>query len=206
MEKATLSTYRYLTFLLPGALVLGVVVYGWIGWPYGEPGAGALLALTARSYMTGHIVVAIANYFQPIWWGNRPGGRLQSSEGLFDKAGRYSESRDKVLAAFNSKYPKVDEFEAQFGIAYQEAQKGQLGPKLLSMVEEIGYYRSMATASVICFMLVILFNVCGHDHLELLPWAPLFIVSAIAHAYRFRRFWRYVGEYVTGEVWAEESD
>lgn len=200
MEKASLSAYRYLTFLLPGALVLTVAFYGWNGWSYGEPGAGALLGLTAAAYMTGHIVVALANYFQPIWWGHSPGGRLESAEGLFSKGGRYEKSKDAVLAAFSSRYPKVDGFEAQFGIAYQQVQKGALGPKLLSIVEEIGYYRSMATASGICFLLVIVYWLLDRDHLEALLWLPVFAVSAGAHAYRFRRFWRYVGEYVTGEV------
>lgn len=200
MEKTTLSAYRYLTFLLPGGLVLAAAVYGWIGWPYGEPGAGALLGLAAAAYVTGHIVVALANYLQPIWWGHRPGGRLKSSEGLFDEAGRYSTSKDAVLTAFSSKYPKVDDFEAQFGLAYQEAQKGPLGSKLLSIVEEIGYYRSMATASAICLVLLLAFRLLGRDHFEVLLWGPIFVASTAAHAYRFRRFWRYIGEYVTGEV------
>lgn len=200
MEKTSLSAYRYLTFLLPGALVLTVAFYGWNGWPYAEPGAGALLGLIAAAYMTGHIVVALANYFQPIWWGHSPGGRLESSEGLFDKGGRYEKSKDAVLAAFSSSYPNVDGFEAQFGIAYQQVQKGALGPKLLSIVEEIGYYRSMATASAICMLLVLVFRLFGRTHLEVLLWTPIFIVSMAAHAYRFKRFWRYVGEYVTGEV------
>lgn len=200
MEKTTLSAYRYLTFLLPGALLLFVSLYGWNGWPYGEPGAGALLGLSAASYMIGHVLVAIANYFQPVWWWQPPGGRLESSQGLFDKPGRYAKSKDAVLAAFGKWYPQVTGFDAQFGIAYQEAQKGPLGAKLLSIVEEIGYYRSMATASAICFVLVLAFNLLGRHHLPLFPWLPIFLGSCAAHAYRFRRFWRYTAEYVTGEV------
>ena len=200
MEKTSLSPYRYLTFLLPGALLLFVIVYGWSGWPYGEPGAGALLGLSVAAFMTGHVLAAVANFFQRVWWGHPPGGRLESSEGLFDKAGRYAGSKDDVLAAFSNRYPQVSSFEAQFGAAYQAAQKGPLAAKLLSMVEEIGYYRSMATASAGSFLLVLILNLLGHHHLPLTPWLPLFALATAAHAYRFRRFWRYVGEYVTGEV------
>jgi hypothetical protein len=200
MEKTTLSAYRYLTFLLPGALVLATAVYGWGGWLYGEPGAGVLLGLSAAAYVSGHIVVSIANFFQRVWWLQPPGGRLKSSQGLFDKSGRYAHSKDEVIKAFSKAYPQVSEFEAQFGIAFQEAQKGPLASKLLSFVEEIGYYRSMATASAICIVLVVIFHLTDHQHLPIELWLPIFAVSTIAHAYRFRRFWRYVAEYVTGEV------
>lgn len=200
MEKTSLSPYRYLTFLLPGALLLFVILYGWSGWSYGEPGAGALLGLSIASFVTGHVLAAVANFFQPIWWGHAPGSRLKSMEGLFDKAGRYADSRAEVLAAFNKQHPQVSNFEAQFGAAYQAAQKGPLAAKLLSMVEEIGYYRSMATASAVSCLLLVIFNCLDHHHLPLWPWLTVFVLSTGAHAYRFRRFWRYVGEYVTGEV------
>jgi hypothetical protein len=200
MEKTTLSVYRYLTFLLPGALVLATAVYGWSGWPYGEPGAGALLGLSTAAYVSGHVVVSIANIFQRVWWLQPPGGRLKSSQGLFDKSGRYADSKDEVTKAFSKAYPQVSDFEAQFGIAYQEAQKGPLASKLLAFVEEIGYQRSMATASAICIVLAVIFHLAGHRHLPIELWLPVFFVSTVAHAYRFRRFWRYVAEYVTGEV------
>lgn len=200
MDKMTLSPYQYLTFLLPGGLVLFAVVYGWKGWPYGEPGAGAILGLSVASFMVGHALAALANFFQASWWGHRPGSRLQSSEGLFDKAGRYAGTKDQVTKAFDSVYPNVSNFEAQFGIAYLEAQAGPLAPKLQAFVEQIGYYRSMATASALSLGLVLIFNALDRDHLPLFPWVPIFIASTLLYAYRFRRFWRYVGEYVVADV------
>lgn len=200
MEKTTLSAYRYLTFLLPGALVLATAVYGWMGWPYGEPGAGVLLGLSASAYVLGHVVVSVANYVQPVWWLQPPGGRLKSSEGLFEKSGRFADNKDEVVKAFNTVHPQVSGFEAQFGIAYQEAQKGPLASKLLAFVEEIGYYRSMATGSAICLALVVVFHFAHRRSLPIELWLPIFAVSTVAHAYRFRRFWRYLAEYVAGEV------
>lgn len=91
-------------------------------------------------------------------------------------------------------------FEAQFGIAYADAQTGPLGPKLQALVEQIGYYRSMATASALSLAFVVVFNSLDHRHLPLFPWVPLFVLSTLLHAYRFRRFWRYVGEYVVADV------
>jgi prepilin signal peptidase PulO-like enzyme (type II secretory pathway) len=58
----------------------------------------------------------------------------------------------------------------------------------------------MATASAICIVLVVVFHLADHQHLPIELWLPVFAVSVVAHAYRFRRFWRYVAEYVTGEV------
>lgn len=200
MDKTTLSPYQYLTFLLPGGLVLFAVVYGWNGWPYGEPGAGAILGLSVAAFMVGHTLAALANFLQASWWGHRPGSRLQSSEGLFDKGGRYASTKDEVIKAFDALYPTVSTFEAKFGIAYAEAQAGPLAPKLQSLVEQIGFYRSMAAASAISLGLVLIFNALDHEHLPLFPWVPTFIVTTLLYGYRFRRFWRYVGEYVVADV------
>src|SRR6266496_3784436 len=147
MDRPSLSPYQYLTFLLPGALVLFVFVFGWNGWPYGDPGAGPILGLSAAAFMIGHALAALANYFQPAWWGHLPGRRLLSSEGLFDRGGRYADTQQEVSAAFEEAFPSMGTFEARFGVAYAEAQAGPLGPKLQALVEQIGYYRSMATAS-----------------------------------------------------------
>ncbi len=200
MDRPSLSPYQYLTFLLPGALVLFVVGYGWNGWPYGDPGAGAVLGLSAAAFMIGHALAAIANYFQASWWGHLPGSRLQSSEGLFDKRGRYAGAQQEITRALEESFPSVPTFEAQFGIAYAEAQAGPLGPKLQALVEQIGYYRSMATASALSLVLVVVFSSMGHRHLPLLLWTPLFLFLTLLYAYRFRRFWRYVGEYVVADV------
>jgi hypothetical protein len=200
MDRPSLSPYQYLTFLLPGALVLFVFVFGWNGWPYGEPGAGAILGLSAAAFMIGHALAAIANYFQASWWGHLPGSRLQSSEGLFDEGGRYAVTQQAVTTAFEEAFPSVKTFEAQFGVAYAEAQAGPLGPKLQAIVEQIGYYRSMATASALSLVVVVVFYSLGHRHLPLLLWTPLFLLLTLLNAYRFRRFWRYVGEYVVADV------
>lgn len=208
MEKASLSPYRYLTFLLPGALVVFVGIYGWAGWPWGEPGAGLLLALSAASFMTGHVVVAVANVLQPVWFGHRPGTRLESSEGLFDKGARFAGDEAAVRGAFKKEYPQLTSFDGQFGAAYVEAQKGPLAGKLLSLVEEIGYYRSMAAGSCIAAVLVVIYALAGKSHLPIWPWLGVLACSCFAHAYRLKRFWRYVAEYVAADLLthAESSD
>lgn len=205
MEKTSLSPYRYLTFLLPGALVAFVAIYGWKGWPWGEPGAGVLLGLSAGSFMTGHVVVAIANLLQPVWFGHSPGTRLESSEGLFAKGGRFADDESAVRNAFKAQYPQLKSFEGQFGAAYVETQKGPLAAKLLSLVEEIGYYRSMAAASSMAALLVILYALAGKTHLPVWPWAAVLACACFAHAYRLRRFWRYVAEYVTADLLARAT-
>lgn len=200
MNRTTLSPYEYLTFLIPGALILLTIVFGWNGWPHGEPGAGTILGLSVASFVVGHGVAALANLIQPVWWGHRPGSPLRSDEGLFDKGARYANSKEKVAEAFAAVAPRVTDFESRFGIAYAQAQTRPLSSKLERLVEQIGYYRATATACVLALVLTVAFNLVGRDHLPVFLWVPVFIVLAILHAYRFRRFWRYLAEYVVADV------
>lgn len=150
--------------------------------------------------MVGHALAGLANWLQPIWWGHLPGSRVSSDEGLFAKGSLYEDSRAEVQRAFDATYGRVKGYEGQFGVAYGEAQAGPLRPKLLAFVEEIGFYRSMATAALLGSILVPVFNALGRHHLPLIPWIPILMLATLLYVLRLRRFWRYVGEYVVGEI------
>lgn len=201
-----LSAYRYLTFLLPGGLLLFVCVYGWQGWTHGEPGATSALGLATAMFMVGHALAGFANWLQPVWWGRLPGTRVPSNQGLFSKGSRYEGRQADIERQFGNIYTYVHGFEAQFGVAYVEAQVGPLGPKLLTFVEEIGFYRAMATASLLGSILLPVFSLMDRHHLPLVPWVPILLGAAALYALRLRRFWRYVGEYVVGSVLRGRSE
>lgn len=60
-------------------------------------------------------------------------------------------------------------FLADVGVRpFAEAQAGPLGPKFQALVEQIGYHRSMATASALSLGFVVIFNWLGHRHLPLI--------------------------------------
>src|SRR3981081_3537331 len=75
--------YEYLSFVLPGAVVLFAAVYGYFGWPWGEPGATALVGILGACFIVGHLVAAVAQFCQPILWGHRPSNAADSKWGLF---------------------------------------------------------------------------------------------------------------------------
>jgi hypothetical protein len=207
MERVTLSAYQYLTFLLPGGLLLGTFVYGLNGWPLGDPGAAVVLGLTLAAFMIGHALAGIANFLQPVWWGHLPGQRLRSSEGLFVKGGRFAGSEEAVRSKFAQRYPKLETFDEQFGIAYSEAQAGPLGSKMQALVEQIGFYRSAATASLLCLLSITFFGlVLNRAHMPLIPWAPVFLSLTLLYGYRFKRFWRLLAEYVVAEVFRQSKE
>ena len=195
------SAYEYLTFILPGALVLATAFYGWHGWPYGDISGSMVIGVIAASFFIGHVIAAIANWFQPVLWGHLPGGRLSSSEGLFvAKKGPWASSEQEVREAFKAAFPVAVDFESQFKLAYAKAQVGPLGPRLQTFVEQIGFYRSGALACGLCLATVIVFTLMGRSHLHVCFWGPLFLFSLLAFAYRFRRFWVYLGDYVVRDV------
>jgi hypothetical protein len=194
------SAYEYLTYVLPGTLVATTAFYGWHGWPYGDPSVGLVVGIVAVGFFVGHVIAAAANWLQPALWGHLPGRHLASAEGLFGPKGAWTFSEQEVKDAFKARFPEASNFESQFKLAYAEAQTGPLGSKLQTFVEQIGFYRSGALACALCLVLVTAFALTGRSHLPVSLWGPLFLLSFVAFAYRFRRFWVYLGDYVVRDV------
>ena len=205
MQPPRFSAYEYLTFVLPGFVVLSVSVYGWHGWPYGEPGASSLLGILIASFIVGHALSGLSNWVEPLAWWRRPGTKVSSSQGLFGKAGLYDEKEESTIkAAFSKHYSDVSQFESQFRLAYSEALTSPIGPRLQTLVDQIGFYRSMMVASVFSAIIVLVTETRTNENLESFFWSPFFLLLGLTFGYRYRRFWVRLGDYVVRHTLLKE--
>lgn len=94
-----------------------------------------------------------------------------AQEGLFHDGARFANAENGVRGSFANLDPHLPTFEAQFGVAYAEAQVGPLATKLQALLKQIGFYRSAATACLLALLATVFFNVAPvRSHLPLLWW------------------------------------
>ncbi len=189
--------YDYLSFILPGALVLGSAIYAFLGWPWDEPGVAGTTGLIAASYVVGHLNSAIAVALQPLAFGRGFGSRPPTTHGLFGERGHFNEDEEaEIRALFDEHFGPELSFETQYDLAYTLIQHHEADQILRSMNEQIGFYRSMASASLIAIILVIAGALFGKNHLD--PWlaGTLLAVATGLFVYRFRWFWTRFGHNV----------
>lgn len=201
MQGHRFSAYEYLTFIFPGATVTFVAFFGWNGWPYEEPGAGAIIGLVSVSFLVGHALAALANWVEPVWWGNRPGRAVSSTQGLFGTGGLYNPREEKEIQDVLARaFPQLEGTQNRFRAAYSRAQEGPLGGKIQTFVEQIGFYRSMAASTALGIPIVGAYCVTGRDHLPCVLWIPALGIATFAFVLRYRRFWIRTGDYVVRDV------
>ncbi len=201
MQGHRFSAYEYLTFIFPGATLIFVVFFGWNGWPYGEPGAGTIIGLVSVSFVVGHALAAFANWLEPVWWGQRPGGVVATTQGLFGQGGLYNTREEKEIEdAVAQAFPQLDGRQNRFRAAYTRAQEGPLGGKIQTFVDQIGFYRSMATSTALGVPIVAAYCISGRDHLPCVLWGPALGIATLAFVLRYRRFWIRTGDYIVRDV------
>lgn len=196
-----LDIYEYISFILPGGLVLAAILYGFeIVPPTANVSATFLILLTATAFVFGHLNVAIANFVEPLAWGRWPGTRPSSTAGLFGKRGLYDpEYQRRVEERFDRLFPTASNFQQRFNLAYTLLRQEQLDGHLQVLNKQIGFYRNMATAVTVSLGIVIAASATGHYRLNLWPWIPLGVVALLLLVVRYRRFWiRFGDEVVRG--------
>lgn len=186
-----LSLYDYLGFIVPGAVIIATIVYGFgLASVTAAPSAEGLLLLTAAAFVAGHLNVALANVLQPVAFRHRPFTRLRSSEGLFGKHGRYSEAeRQKIETEFAEFFPAASSFEERLQLGYTLLRQKQLDQALQTANQQIGLYRNLMAATVVCLPLLAAAAATSHDVLDPAIWIPLDVLAAVLFAMRFRRYW-----------------
>lgn len=193
MDRLTL--YDYLSFVLPGALILFVAVYGDSGWPRGEPGAAATLGLVAAAFVIGYLNAALGNLVESVMLGGKPGGR---ADPLWGTLGDHSTYTDQEKAAATSA------LENRYGVpvamayrmAYTELSQTDRDCRLQIMNQHLGFARGMATACAIGFVIELGLVIVDGSHLPAELWLPLLAAGTGAFTYRFRHFWRRFGDHV----------
>jgi len=196
-----LGLYDYLGFIVPGAVIIAAAVYGLgLARVTTAPSAEGILLLTAAAFVVGHLNVAVANMLQPVAFGHRPFTRLRSTEGLFGEHGRYSAAEQKEIEAeFAEYFPTASTFEEQFQLGYTLLRQKNLDAALQTANQQIGLYRNLMAATVVCLPLLVAGAATGHGSLRPGVWIPLDGLAIVLFAIRFRRFWvRFSDEVIRG--------
>lgn len=202
-----LSLYDYLAFVIPGATILFVAVYGYYGWPWGSPGTTATLGLIAGSFVVGYVNAALGNWIEPLLLGNRPGGRADPLWGTLGASSHYNETQKSDYSKrLQDRYGTTTD-RAGYSLAYTELQQRNLDGRLQLMNQHIGFTRGMATACATALLIDAGLAATSGSHLPLALWAPVLTLSAAAFVARYRRFWRRFGDNVLRGVTAScQSD
>lgn len=189
--------YEFLGFILPGLLVLAIAYYGWHGWSHGEPGPTAVLGIAAAAYIVGHVVAAAANWLAPLAWGQLPGRRVSSFQGLRGGNGKYVGVSDDQLLEWLGADAEQDPQRA-FDLAYTRIRQHGDTTQLDILNEQIGFYRNGAVAGLLGTVIVITLELVagGAGTLPALTSAPVLALVTLAFCLRYRRFWTRFGDYV----------
>lgn len=190
------SAYEYFGYIFPGIVVFAVCYLSAYGLPKSEPGATAVLAVVSVSFVAGHAVAAVATLIEPVFWGHLLGSRTDSSWGMFGGgAARYpTAERATVEADLEKRFGKHD-FGTSFNLAYQALQQAGQDRQLKIMNQQIGFYRNMAASCLVSTGILAYLAYLGLGRLPSAVWA-VFLLVALLFVYRYRRFWRYFGDYV----------
>jgi hypothetical protein len=190
------SPYEYFSYFFPGATVFGAFWLSTVGFPAKEPGAAATLAVIGVAFVTGHVVAAIAAWFEPLLWGQRPGRRPDPEWGMFGRSGTYDEAdRASITEDLGVRYGSKP-FRIAYNLAYTELQQAGKDAQLKVMNQQIGFYRNMAFASALAGVIIAGESVYGSSLVPAVPWVPFFGLTTWMFIYRYRRFWRYFGDNV----------
>jgi hypothetical protein len=197
------SIYDYLTFILPGGIVLFAAAYGWFGWPWHEPGASALVGLLAAAFIVGNALAAIGTWIEPLLLGASPGSTPDGLWGQFADGDRFEGRRAEITSVFESRYGEAD-LTKSYRLAQAELRTSGKADDLSRISSQIGFYRGMAVASAICFLIELVYVCVWKSHLPTALWLSIFALLVVLSVYRFRRFWRWFGDYVLRTILALE--
>lgn len=186
--------YDYLTFILPGGTLLFTAVYAWFGWPWSEPGATALVGLLAATFVIGNAISGVATWVEPVFIGQWPGSKPDGLWGQFASGDRYGGRQNEIAATLKKRYGQ-DDLTTNYRLAQTELRTTSVDD-LTRLNSQIGFYRGMAIACLGSLVLELALYVWWHTHLPVVLWSIIFAVAALLFIYRYRRFWRWYGDYV----------
>lgn len=89
-------------------------------------------------------------------------------------------------------------FRIAYNLAFTELHQAGKDAQLKVMNQQIGFYRNMAFASALAGVSIAGESVHGSSLVPAVPWVPFFGLTTWMFIYRYRRFWRYFGDNVTG--------
>jgi hypothetical protein len=191
-----LTLYDYVSFVVPGALILFTAVYGYDGWTRAEPGATGMIGLLAAAFVVGHVNAVAGNWLEPIFLGGRPGAPTDRLWGTLGSHSQYSAADRAIFETMlTARYGPV-ELAMAFRLGQTELQQtGHDGPLKLAL-QHLGFYRGMVSASLIAVVIDVGLAIGSGTELPLLLWTPVMAVVGAACVVRYRRFWRQFGDHL----------
>ena len=147
------SVYDFLSFVLPGGLVM-LAYHVFAGEPRPSSiDAGVLVVLTGVAFVIGHGIAAIASWLEPIAWGRRPGTHFDATWSL-DTA-YSSRELSAIHSSLSARYQVDDTLARLYSLAYTELQQAEKGAFLATLNSQIGFYRNTAMACLISSGLIL---------------------------------------------------
>lgn len=208
MDQLTL--YDYLTFVLPGGVVLAVSTYASRGWPWPRPSAAILVLLTGAAFVVGYAISGISNLVEPCFLGQRSLRNPDPLWGTLNGPSRMEDvEKQQLRGLLSARYGKELTATAAYRRALVELRAKDKAPMLPTINQHLGFARGMAVASMISAIILIACAIFGDSHLAVQFWVPVSAGAAALFIARFRRFWRWFGENVLrgiAEIVRQEQD
>jgi hypothetical protein len=191
-----LTLYDYLTFVLPGGVVIASITIAYSGWPWPRPDATSLVLLTGAAFVVGYAIAGVANFLEPAFLGSVPGRRADPLWGTLTGPSRLKPDVQQLYRrALLVRYGATDEDDC-YRRGVTELRQKQLVPMLATFNQHLGFSRGMAVASTVSTVGLLVCTALGHHHVLVGFWCGLGVVGTVLFIYRFRRFWRWYGESV----------
>ena len=200
MSLNFLSVYDYLSYIVPGAVVLTAGWYAFLGAKFQEPGVFASIALVVVAYVVGLAVASVWFWVEPLLWRHPPLTRLDRTWGLIGRHGVYPEDqRTAIQATFAGRYGAED-FSTNYDLGYTEIQSSEKGNYLLIFNQQLGLLGHLAAACVIGSLMIVAAVVVGSRSADALWWAVALLIGSFLFAARYEYFWKRIGDQVVRQV------
>lgn len=200
MNVSFLSVYDYLSYILPGGVVLIAGWYSFFNAKYQEPGAFAAIILIVAAYILGQAAAVIWYWLEPIAWGHLPFRQVDRTWGLIGRNCAYPEDqRGAIEATFKTRYgPQA--FQSNYDLGYTEIQQSGKGDFLAILNQQIGLFGHLSAACLIGVVLVAGALMSGKGSANGLGWAALLIFGTLLFGVRYKHFWMRFGDQVVRQV------
>ena len=200
MSLNFLSVYDYLSYIVPGAVVVTAWWYGFIGARYQEPGVFASIALVIAAYVVGLAVAAIWYWAEPAIWWHRPFARLDKTWGLIGARGAYpDDQREAIESTFAKRYRSGD-FGTNYDLGYTEIQESGKGDYLLIFNQQLGLLGHLSAACLLGGLVLVFAVIVRSTSVSALTWAIGLLVGSALFGARYRYFWKRIGDQVVRQV------
>jgi hypothetical protein len=196
-----LTLYDYLSFVVPGSVVIAAFTLGYAGWPWARPDAASLVLLTAAAFVVGYAIAAIANLVEPMFLGSWPATTPNPLWGtLVGPTGMQPNEQSLYRTTMHKRYGEDIDDAACYRRGLAELRQKDLVPMLPIINQHLGFARGMAVASAVSTIALLVCAAMHRHHLALAFWLPAGIVLTVLFVLRFRRFWRWFGESVLRSI------